>query len=61
LLPADFIALPWLEAVAVRPVAGNNVTVPTSAFRATTGLLFGLRLLQPTDVTDAAGRLEAIR
>jgi len=61
LLPAAAIALPWLEAAAARPVTGDNGTVSASALRATTDVLLGLRLLQPADVTDAAGRLLVCR
>src|SRR5262249_1649110 len=50
LLPADAIALPWLEAVAARPATRDGATVSTSTSRVTTDLLLSLRLLQPTDV-----------
>jgi tetratricopeptide (TPR) repeat protein len=50
LLPADAVALPWLEVVAEIP-----------AFLSTVDLLQGLRLFQTTDVSDASGRLLVAR
>ncbi|MFI5459990.1 MAG: tetratricopeptide repeat protein [Isosphaerales bacterium] len=46
LLPADAIALPWLQAVAAQQI---------QAFRPTVDLLQGLRLFQATEVADSGG------
>jgi tetratricopeptide (TPR) repeat protein len=63
LLPADQIALPWLEAVgAERFIALNDdPEAPYSVFCQTTDLLLGLRLFQTASLTDADGRLLVVR
>jgi tetratricopeptide (TPR) repeat protein len=63
LLPADQIALPWLEAVgAERFIALNDAPeAPYSVFCQTTDLLLGLRLFQTASLTDADGRLLVVR
>jgi tetratricopeptide (TPR) repeat protein len=63
LLPADQIALPWLEAVGAEQfvVFNDGLKIPNSAFREMTELLLGLRLFQPAGLTDADGRLLVVR
>jgi tetratricopeptide (TPR) repeat protein len=59
LLPADAIALPWLQAVGTNAVRAfrDDPEVASSAFRQTVDLLLGLRLFQTTGEMDANGRL----
>src|ERR1043166_1076121 len=63
LLPADQIALPWLEAVgAAQFTALNDDPVAlNSVFSQTADLLLGLRLFKTTNLTDAEGHLLVVR
>jgi len=59
LLPADSIALPWLQAVGANTSRAfhDDPGEPNSVFRRTVDLLLGLRLFHGTDVASADGRL----
>jgi hypothetical protein len=63
LLPADSIALPWLQSVGAEQFAAFNdgPEVPNSAFQQSAELLLGLRLFQTAGVTDADGQLLVAR
>jgi tetratricopeptide (TPR) repeat protein len=63
LLPADQIALPWLQSVGAEqfPAFAGSPEVPNPAFRQTSELLLGLRLFQSAGVMDADGRLLIVR
>jgi len=59
LLPADSIALPWLQAVGANTSRAfhEDPGGPNSVFHQTVDLLLGLRLFQGTNVAGADGRL----
>ena len=59
LLPADAIALPWLQAVGANTSRAfhEDPSGPNAVFHQTVDLLLGLRLFQATDVAGADGRL----
>ena len=63
LLPADYIALPWLKTVGAEQFPAFNTELPTpaSAFRQAEELLLGLRLFQSSGVMDSNGRLLVVR
>ncbi|MFI5461532.1 MAG: NB-ARC domain-containing protein [Isosphaerales bacterium] len=58
LLPADAIALPWLQVVGAQQIQAfrdNGADPAGSLFRPTIDLFQGLRLFQATEVTDLGG------
>ncbi len=59
LLPADFVALPWLQTVGsdAVPAFRDDAGAPSSLFRQTVDHLFGLRLFQTNGEADSEGRL----
>ncbi len=59
LLPAESIALPWLQAVgsAAFPAFADDAGARSSLFRQLVDYLFGLRLFQTAGETDPDGRL----